>query len=97
MVLIGWLYLVPQLQGAALTLRTQTGAPGWLGGLVVVAVVVGAVGVGGMRSITFAQAMQFWLKFVALLVPAPGAGRRLAAPARRAADRGTPTAPRTPR
>ncbi|MBN9620661.1 MAG: cation acetate symporter, partial [Actinobacteria bacterium] len=25
---------------------------------------------GGMRSITFAQALQFWLKFVALLVPA---------------------------
>lgn len=69
-VLIGSLYLVPQLQGAALTLRTQTGAPTWLGGLVVVAVVVGAVAVAGMRSITFAQAMQFWLKFVALLVPA---------------------------
>ncbi|MDT4976026.1 MAG: hypothetical protein QOG98_1784, partial [Pseudonocardiales bacterium] len=29
-----------------------------------------AVAVGGMRSITFAQAMQFWLKFLALLVPA---------------------------
>ena len=69
-VLIGWLYLVPQLQGASLTLATQTGAPSWLGGLVVCAVVLTAVGVGGMRSITFAQAMQFWLKFLALLVPA---------------------------
>jgi Na+(H+)/acetate symporter ActP len=69
-VLIGWLYLVPQLQGASLTLRTQTGAPGWAGGLVVCAVVVTAVVMGGMRSITFAQALQFWLKFVALLVPA---------------------------
>jgi Na+(H+)/acetate symporter ActP len=69
-VLIGWLYLVPQLQGASLTLATQTGAPHWLGGLVVCAVVLTAVGVGGMRSITFAQAMQFWLKFLALLVPA---------------------------
>jgi Na+(H+)/acetate symporter ActP len=69
-VLIGWLYLVPQLHGAALTLRTQTGAPSWAGGLVVVGVVVTAVVMGGMRSITFAQAMQFWLKFVALLVPA---------------------------
>jgi Na+(H+)/acetate symporter ActP len=37
---------------------------------VVCAVVLTAVGVGGMRSITFAQAMQFWLKFLALLVPA---------------------------
>jgi Na+(H+)/acetate symporter ActP len=69
-VLIGWLYLVPQLQGASLTLRTQTGAPGWAGGLVVCAVVLTAVVMGGMRSITFAQALQFWLKFVALLVPA---------------------------
>ncbi len=69
-VLIGWLYLVPQLQGASLTLRTQTGAPHWLGGFVVCGVVLVAVAGGGMRSITFAQAFQFWLKFTALLVPA---------------------------
>ncbi|HZC69066.1 MAG TPA: cation acetate symporter [Jatrophihabitans sp.] len=69
-VVIGWLYLVPQLQGASLTLSTQTGAPTWTGGLVVCAVVLVAVAVGGMRSITFAQALQFWLKFIALLLPA---------------------------
>ena len=69
-VVIGWLYLVPQLQGASLTLSTQTGAPSWAGGLVVCVVVIVSVAAGGMRSITFAQAMQFWLKFVALLVPA---------------------------
>jgi Na+(H+)/acetate symporter ActP len=69
-VLIGWLYLVPQLQGAGLTLATQTGAPAWAGGLVVCVVVLTAVAVGGMRSITFAQALQFWLKFLALLIPA---------------------------
>jgi Na+(H+)/acetate symporter ActP len=69
-VLIGWLYLVPQFRGASLTMRTQTGAPAWVGGLVVCGVVLTAVAIGGMRSITFAQAMQFWLKFVALLVPA---------------------------
>jgi Na+(H+)/acetate symporter ActP len=69
-VLIGWLYLVPQLQGASLTLATQTGAPTWVGGVVVCVVVLTAVAVGGMRSITFAQAVQFWLKFIALLVPA---------------------------
>jgi Na+(H+)/acetate symporter ActP len=68
-VLIGWLYLVPQLQGAALTLHTQTGAPHWLGGLVVVVVVLCAVAIGGMRSITFAQAFQFWMKLTALLIP----------------------------
>ena len=69
-VLIGWLYLVPQLQGAALALRTQIGAPGWAGGLLVAVVVLTAVVMGGMRSITFAQALQYWLKFLALLVPA---------------------------
>jgi Na+(H+)/acetate symporter ActP len=69
-VLIGWLYLVPQLQGAGLTLATQTGAPHWAGGLIVCAVVISAVAAGGMRSITFAQALQFWLKFLAMLIPA---------------------------
>ncbi|HZZ97171.1 MAG TPA: cation acetate symporter [Jatrophihabitantaceae bacterium] len=69
-VLIGWLYLVPQLQGAGLTLATQTGAPSWLGGLIVCGVVIVAVAAGGMRSITFVQALQFWLKFAALLIPA---------------------------
>jgi Na+(H+)/acetate symporter ActP len=69
-VLIGWLYLVPQLQGAGLTLQTQTGAPSWVGGLIICVVVLVAVASGGMRSITFVQALQFWLKFFALLVPA---------------------------
>jgi Na+(H+)/acetate symporter ActP len=67
---IGWLYLLPQLQGAGLALTTLTALPGWVGiagaGLVVVLTVVG----GGMRSITFVQAFQYWLKFTALLVPA---------------------------
>lgn len=69
-VCIGWLYLVPQLRGAGLALATQTGAPRWTGGLVVCGVVLLAVAVAGMRSITFTQALQFWLKFLALLVPA---------------------------
>jgi Na+(H+)/acetate symporter ActP len=69
-VIIGWLYLVPQLEGAGLALTTQTGAPGWAGGLIVVAVVLTAVTAGGMRSITFAQAIQYWIKLMALLIPA---------------------------
>jgi Na+(H+)/acetate symporter ActP len=68
-VVIGWLYLVPQLQGAGLTLVTSAGAPTWAGGLVVCGVVLVSVLFGGMRSITFAQAFQFWLKLTALLVP----------------------------
>ncbi|MBT2493749.1 cation acetate symporter [Streptomyces sp. ISL-96] len=67
---IGWLYLLPQLQGAGLTLEILTGAPDWVGGLVVALVVTGAVAAGGMRSITFVQAFQYWLKLTALLVPA---------------------------
>lgn len=69
-VLIGWLYLVPQFQGAGFTLRLVTGAPGWVGGFVVVVVVVLAVAAGGMRSITLVQAVQYWLKLTALAVPA---------------------------
>lgn len=69
-VAIGWLYLMPQFQGAGLALRTITGAPSWLGGVLVATVVVVNVFTGGMRSVTFVQAFQYWLKLTALLVPA---------------------------
>ncbi|MEU6403288.1 cation acetate symporter [Streptomyces sp. NPDC046985] len=67
---VGWLYLLPQLQGAGLTLTVLTGAPDDLGGLIVAVVVAATVAAGGMRSITFVQAFQYWLKLTALLVPA---------------------------
>ncbi len=67
---IGWLYLVPQLQGAGLTLRATTGAPAWVGAVVVAVVVVVNVAGGGMRSATYVQAFQYWLKLTALAVPA---------------------------
>jgi cation/acetate symporter len=67
---IGWLYLVPQFQGASLTLTLVTGAPTWVGGFVVMVVIALAVGAGGMRSITFVQAVQYWIKLTALAVPA---------------------------
>ncbi|MFB6960279.1 cation acetate symporter [Streptomyces sp. NPDC056309] len=67
---VGWLYLLPQLQGAGLTLAVLTGAPAALGGVIVSVVVVAIVAAGGMRSITFVQAFQYWLKLTALLVPA---------------------------
>ncbi|MFK5645960.1 cation acetate symporter [Ornithinimicrobium sp. LYQ121] len=69
-VLIGWLYLVPQFQGAGFTLRMVTGAPPWLGAVVVLVVVVLSVAAGGMRSITLVQAVQYWVKLTALAVPA---------------------------
>ena len=68
-VLIGVLYLVPQFQGAGLTLRTLTGAPTWVGAAVVALVVLVNVVSGGMRSITLVQAVQYWLKLCALLLP----------------------------
>ncbi len=69
-VLIGWLYLVPQLQGAGLTLSTVLGAPSWLGAVVVGVVVTVNVAAGGMRSVTFVQAVQYWIKLTAICVPA---------------------------
>ncbi len=68
-VAIGWLYLMPQFQGAGVALRATAGIPGWAGGLVVAVVVLLNVLAGGMRSITFVQAFQYWLKLTALLVP----------------------------
>jgi Na+(H+)/acetate symporter ActP len=69
-VVIGWLYVLPQLQGAGLTVTTVTGLPAWTGALVAAVVVVATVVLGGMRSITFVQAFQYWLKFTALALPA---------------------------
>ncbi|MFI5959536.1 cation acetate symporter [Cryptosporangium sp. NPDC051539] len=68
-VFIGWFYLVPQLQGAGLTLGTVTGAPYWVGAVGVAIVVTTNVAGGGMRSITFVQAFQYWLKLTAIVFP----------------------------
>ena len=68
-VAVGWLYLMPQFQGAGLSLGTVAGTPPWVGGLLVGFVVLVNVFFGGMRSITFVQAFQYWLKLTALLVP----------------------------
>jgi Na+(H+)/acetate symporter ActP len=68
--LIGALYLVPQLKGAGLTLREVTGAPYWVGIAVVAAIVATNVGMGGMRGITYVQAFQYWVKMVAIALPA---------------------------
>ncbi|WP_395696376.1 cation acetate symporter [Nocardioides sp.] len=69
-VTIGWIYLLPQFQGAGITLRSTTGAPTWVGPVLIGVVVLANVTSGGMRSITFVQAFQYWLKLTALLVPA---------------------------
>ena len=64
------LYLVPQYQGAGLALKTLLGVPVWVGPLVVGSIVIANVVSGGMRSITFVQAFQYWLKLTAIAVPA---------------------------
>lgn len=66
---IGWLYIVPQLHGAGLTLLVVAGLPEWVGAVTVAVLVAAAVAAGGMRAITYVQAFQYWLKLTALLVP----------------------------
>ncbi|WP_159614911.1 cation acetate symporter [Glutamicibacter sp. JC586] len=68
-VVICWLYIVPQMHGAALTLSIATGLPGWVGPIVVAVVVCVTVLSGGMRSVTFVQAFQYWFKLAALVIP----------------------------
>lgn len=67
---IGWFYIVPQLQGAALTVSIATGLPSWAGAVAVALLVGVIVAAGGMRSITYVQAFQFWLKLTAVAIPA---------------------------
>ncbi|MGB6182446.1 MAG: cation acetate symporter [Rhodococcus sp. (in: high G+C Gram-positive bacteria)] len=64
------LYLVPQLQGAGLTLNILLGLPSSAGAAIIGLIVILNVVGGGMRSITFVQAFQYWLKLTAVAVPA---------------------------
>ncbi|TCP57159.1 sodium:solute symporter family protein [Tamaricihabitans halophyticus] len=66
---IGTLYLLPQLQGAGLALMAIMPAPAWIGAVLVTLVVVINVFGGGMRAITVVQAFQYWLKLFAIAVP----------------------------
>jgi cation/acetate symporter len=67
--LIGVFYLLPQLKGAGLALNVVTGAPYWVGVVVVATIVAINVAIGGMRGITYVQAFQFWIKVFAVSVP----------------------------
>jgi Na+(H+)/acetate symporter ActP len=68
--LIAGFYLVPQLKGAGLALGEITGAPYWVGVVVVALIVALNVSLGGMRGITYVQAFQYWVKVFAIALPA---------------------------
>ena len=67
---IAGFYLVPQLKGAGLTLGAVTGAPYWVGVVLVGLIVAINVASGGMRGITYVQAFQYWTKTFAIALPA---------------------------
>lgn len=69
-VIICVFYLAPQYQGAGLALKTLLGMPVWIGPVLVGGIVITNVVGGGMRSITFVQAFQYWLKLTAIAIPA---------------------------
>ena len=63
-------YLLPQLKGAGVTLQVAVGGPVWIGVVVLGGIVTLGIASGGMKGITFVQAFQYWLKIVAIAVPA---------------------------
>jgi Na+(H+)/acetate symporter ActP len=68
-ILIGFMYLLPQLQAAGLMVARIMPVPTSVGMVLVVVVVVVNVLGGGMRAITVVQAFQYWLKLFAIAVP----------------------------
>lgn len=83
-----WVYLLPQLQGVGLTLTVTAGLPQWAGMAVVLGVVALVVLSGRTRGVTAGQALQFWIKLVAIAFPLitvliiVGAGHRTGPPPR---------------
>ncbi|MCI2418626.1 cation acetate symporter [Saccharopolyspora sp. K220] len=69
-VLIGWLYLVPQLQAAGLTLAAIVRSPYWVGVSAVALIVLISVATGALRAVTLVQAFQYWVKLFAITLPA---------------------------
>ncbi|MGP4018531.1 sodium/solute symporter [Saccharopolyspora sp. 5N708] len=69
-VLIGWLYLVPQLQAAGLGLSSIIGSPYWVGVFAIAVIVLTSVATGALRAVTLVQAFQYWVKLFAIMVPA---------------------------
>jgi cation/acetate symporter len=66
---ISFFYMMPQMKGAGITLAQLLGSPYWVGVVVVGAVIALNVILGGMKGITLVQAMQYWVKQFAIMVP----------------------------
>ncbi len=63
-------YLLPQMEGAGVTLQVAFGGPYWIGVVVLGAIVTATIAGGGMKGITFVQSFQYWLKMTAIALPA---------------------------
>src|SRR3954468_6151021 len=66
---IGVFYLLPQMKGAGLTVHTISGAPYWVGVVIVGSIITINVALGGMKGITLVQAFQYWIKIFAIAAP----------------------------
>src|SRR5476649_189128 len=67
---IGFVYTMPQMKGAGVTLAyIFPGMPYWGGVALVGAVITLNVALGGMKGITLVQAVQYWAKMFAISVP----------------------------
>jgi cation/acetate symporter len=67
---IGYLYLVPQFTAAGHVLGVVSGSPFWVGVVIAGAAVSITLALGGMRAATYVQAFQFVLKLALFIVPA---------------------------
>lgn len=67
---IMWLYLVPQFKGAGVVLQLVSGTPYWVGVVLAGLVVSGSIALGGMRSATYVQAFHYLVKLAFIAVPA---------------------------
>ncbi len=63
-------YLIPQFNGAGITLQATLGGPYWVGVVVLGVVVTTGIASGGMKGITVVQAFLYWIKVTAIAVPA---------------------------
>jgi Na+(H+)/acetate symporter ActP len=67
---IMWLYLVPQFKGAGVVLHLVSGTPYWVGVVLAGIVVSVSIAVGGMRSATYVQGFHYLVKLLFIAVPA---------------------------